>query len=156
MCLQSCFCPVRLFATLWTVTCQAPLSSISSWSLLKFMFNESIMISNHIILSRPLLLLPSMFPSIGIFSKELETCTTIHKFIDILVSVNYILIKISYMFPYHITEIKADFSNSRCHFPTLRSERENQSFSKFHFLVIEIMCLTDSLIHRNCNTVSKK
>ena len=54
----------------WTIACQAPLSSTISQSLLKFMSNESVMLSNHLIFCRPLLL-PSIFPSIRIFSNEL-------------------------------------------------------------------------------------
>ena len=50
---------------------EAPLSSFVSWSLLKFMSIESVMLSNHLILCCPLLLLPSIFPSIRVFSKEL-------------------------------------------------------------------------------------
>ena len=45
-----------------------------SWSLLKFMSIESVMPSNYLILCRPLLLLPSIFPSIGVFSSELALC----------------------------------------------------------------------------------
>ena len=52
----------------WTAACQASLSI--SQSLLKLMFIESVMPSNHLILCHPLLLLPSIFPSIGIFSNE--------------------------------------------------------------------------------------
>ena len=55
---------VPLFATQWTVACQASLSITNSWSLLKLMSIESVMSSNHLILCRPLLLLPSIFPSI--------------------------------------------------------------------------------------------
>ena len=62
---------VQLFATLWTAACQASLSIISSWGLLKLMSIELTMPSNHLILCRPLLLLPSIFPSIRIFSNEL-------------------------------------------------------------------------------------
>ena len=51
--------------------CQAPLSSIISWSLLRFISIELVMLSNHLILCRPLLLLPSIFPSIRVFSSEL-------------------------------------------------------------------------------------
>ena len=58
-------------ATPWTTTREAPLSSTISWSLLKFMSVKSVMLSNHLILCRPLLLLPSMFPSIRVFSNEL-------------------------------------------------------------------------------------
>ena len=60
----------RLFATPWTATRQAFLSFTISPTLLKFMFIESVMPSNHLILCRPLLLLPSIFPSIRVFSNE--------------------------------------------------------------------------------------
>ena len=58
---------VQLFATLWTAVCQASLSFTISWSLLKLMSIESVMPSNHLILCRPLLLLPSIFPSIRVY-----------------------------------------------------------------------------------------
>ena len=62
---------VRLFVTPWTVACQDSLSFTISWrSLLKFMSTESVTLSNHLILCCPLLLLPSVFPSIGVFSNE--------------------------------------------------------------------------------------
>jgi len=56
--------------TLWTAARQASLSITNSWSLLKLMSIESVMPSNHLILCHPLLLLPSVFPSIKIFSNE--------------------------------------------------------------------------------------
>ena len=59
---------VRLFATPWTVACQASLSFTTSWSLLKLMSIALMMPSNHLILCRLFLLLPSNFPSIGVFS----------------------------------------------------------------------------------------
>ena len=62
--------PVRLFATPWTAAHQASLSITNFWSLLKLMSIESVMPSNHFILCRPLLLLPSVFPSIRVFSNE--------------------------------------------------------------------------------------
>ena len=61
---------VRLFATPWTAAHQASLSITSSRSLLKLMSIESVMPSSHLILCRPLLLLPSIFPSIRVFSNE--------------------------------------------------------------------------------------
>ena len=63
---------VSLFVTPWTAACQASLSIINSWSLLNLMSIsiESVMPSNHLILCRPLLLLPSVFPSIRVFSNE--------------------------------------------------------------------------------------
>ena len=66
---QSLSC-VWLFATSWTAACQPSLSFTISWSLLKLMSIESVMPSSHLILCRPLLLLPSIFPSIRIFSNE--------------------------------------------------------------------------------------
>ena len=64
------FSHVRLFATPWTAACQASLSITNSWSLLKLMSIKLVMPSNHLILCCPLLLLPSTFPSIKVFSKE--------------------------------------------------------------------------------------
>ena len=61
---------VRLFVTPWTAAHQSSLSITNSWSLLKLMSIESVMPSNHIILCRPLLLLTSIFPKIGVFSNE--------------------------------------------------------------------------------------
>ena len=56
--------------TPWTAVRQASLSITNSWSLLKLMSFESVIPSNHLILCRPLLLLPSIFPSIRVFSNE--------------------------------------------------------------------------------------
>ena len=61
---------VRLFATPWTPAHQASLSITNSWSLLKLMSIESVIPSNHLVLCRPLFLLPSIFPSIRVFSSE--------------------------------------------------------------------------------------
>ena len=61
---------VWLFVTPWTAACQASLSNTNSRSLLKLMSIESVMPSNHLIPCCPLLLLPSIFPSIRVFSKE--------------------------------------------------------------------------------------
>ena len=67
--IQSLSC-VRLFVNPWTAACQASLSITNSRSLPKLMSIESVMPSNHLILCRPLLLLPSIFPSIRVFSNE--------------------------------------------------------------------------------------
>ena len=61
---------VWLFVTAWTAVRQASLSITNSWSLLKLMSIESVMPSNHLILCHPLLLLPSVFPRIRIFSNK--------------------------------------------------------------------------------------
>ena len=69
---QSLSCLQR-FVTPWTAACQASLSITNSWSLLKLMYMESVMPSNHLILCRPLLL-TSTFPRIRIFSSESIIC----------------------------------------------------------------------------------
>ena len=61
---------IQLFASAWTATRQASLSFTSSWTLLKLMSIESVMPSNQLILCCPLLLLPSIFPTIRVFSSE--------------------------------------------------------------------------------------
>ena len=61
---------VRLFGSLWTAAHQASLSTTNSWSPPKLMSIESVMPSNHLILCRPLLLLPSIFPGSSVFSNE--------------------------------------------------------------------------------------
>ena len=65
---------VQLFATPWSAACQASLSITNSQSLLKLMFIQSVMPSNHLILCCPLLLSPSIFPSIRVFSNESVLC----------------------------------------------------------------------------------
>ena len=62
------------FATPWTAACQASLSITNSWSLFRLMSIESVIPSNHLILCCPLLLLPSIFPSIRVFSNESVLC----------------------------------------------------------------------------------
>ena len=64
------FSHAQLFATPWTAACQASLSITNSGILLKLMSIELVMPSNHLILCHPRLLLPSIFPSIRVFSNE--------------------------------------------------------------------------------------
>ena len=66
--------------TPWTATRQGTLSSTISWSLLKFMSIELVMLFNYLILCHPLLLLPSIFPSIRVFSSELAFCIRWQKY----------------------------------------------------------------------------
>ena len=65
---------VQLFLNPWTTACQASLCITNSWSLLKLMSIESVIPSKHLILCRPLLLPPSIFPSIRVFSNESVLC----------------------------------------------------------------------------------
>ena len=71
MCCCSVLSRVRLFATPWTAARRASLSITNSQSLLKLISIELVMPSSHLILCRPLLFLPSLFPSIRVFSNEL-------------------------------------------------------------------------------------
>ena len=65
---------IQLFATPWTAACQVSLSITNSWSLCKLMSTELMMPSNHLI-CHSLLLLPSVFPSIRVFSNESALCS---------------------------------------------------------------------------------
>ena len=64
------YCSVQLFVTPSAAACQASLSFTISQNLLRFMSIKSVMLSNHLILCHPLLLLPSIFASMGVFSNE--------------------------------------------------------------------------------------
>ena len=74
--------------TPWIAACQASLSSTVSWSLLKLMSIESVMPLNHFILCHPLLLSPSIFPSIRVFSNESVLHTRWPKFWSLSFSIN--------------------------------------------------------------------
>ena len=79
---------VEHFATPWTEACQASLSITNFRSLLKLMSIESMMPSNHLILCHPLLLLPSIFPSIRVFSNESVLCIRWPKYCSFSFSIN--------------------------------------------------------------------
>ena len=79
---------IRLFATPWTAACQASLSITNSRSLLKLMSIESVMPSNHLTLRHPLLFLPSIFPSILVFSNESVLCIRWPKYWSFTISLS--------------------------------------------------------------------
>ena len=79
---------VQLFVTPWTAAHQAFLSITSSWSLLKLMSIELVMPFNHLILCRPPLLRPSIFPSITVFSNELVLCIRWPKYWSFSISIS--------------------------------------------------------------------
>ena len=93
---------VWLFAIPWTAACQASLSITNSRSLLKLMSIESVMPSNHLILCHPFLLLPSIFPSIRIFSNELVLCIRWPN-IGVSASASVLLMNIQDWFPLGLT-----------------------------------------------------
>ena len=79
----------QLFVTPWTAACQASQPFLTnSQSLLKLMSIKSVMPSNHLILCRPLLLLPSIFPSIRVFSKKSVLCIRWPKYWSFSFSIN--------------------------------------------------------------------
>ena len=82
-----------LFATPWTVACQASLSITNSWRLLKLMSIELVMPFNHLILCRPLLL-PSVFPSIRVFSNEPVLRIKVAKALKLSASASVLLMNI--------------------------------------------------------------
>ena len=84
---QSLSC-VQLFATPWTAAAQASLSFPTSWSLLKLKSIVLVMPSNHLILCRPLFLLPSILPSIRLFFSELAFCMRWPKYRHFSVSIS--------------------------------------------------------------------
>ena len=79
---------VECFVNPWTATCQATLSFIISQSLLKLMPINLVMPSNHLILCHPLLLLPSVFPSIRVFSNESALCIKWPKYWSFIFSIS--------------------------------------------------------------------
>ena len=81
---------VQLFATPWTAACQASLSITNSLSLHKLMSIESVMQSNHLILCRPLLLPPSIFPSIRLFSNEPALCIRWTKYCSFSFNISFL------------------------------------------------------------------
>ena len=85
--LFSC-CRVSFFASPWTVAQQAPLSSTIFQSFFKFMSIKSVMLSIHLILCHPLLLLPSMLPNFMVFSNELALCIRWPKYWSFSFSIN--------------------------------------------------------------------
>ena len=85
---------VQLFATPWTAGHQASLSITNSQTLLKLMSIESVMPSNHLILCCPLLLLPSIFLSIRVFSNESVLCIRWPKYWSFSFSIRYICIRL--------------------------------------------------------------
>ena len=96
------------FAVPWTETCQASLSFAISWSFLKLMSIESMMPSNHLILCCPLLLLPSVFPSIWVFSNELAL-HQVAKVLGVSASISALPMDIQYWFPLGWTSLICEY-----------------------------------------------
>ena len=130
---------VRLFMTPSTAAHQASLSFTISQSLLKLMSIESVMSSNHLFLCLPLLILPSIFPSIGIFSNELAFCSSIGQSTGASASASVLPMNIQSWFPLGLTGLISLQSKglSRVFSSTTKQwcnnnwgERERESFEK--------------------------
>ena len=110
---------VQLFATPWTATHQASMSTINSQSLLKLMSIELVIPSNHLILCRRLLL-PSIFPSIRVFSKESVLCIRWPKYWRFSFSLSpsseysgLISLKLTSLLPLQSKDLSRVFSNTK-------------------------------------------
>ena len=90
---------VRLFATPWTTACQASLSIANSWILLKLVCIELVMPSSHLIFCCPLLLTPSIFPSIRVFSNESALHIRVTKVLEFQFQHQSFLLNIQNLFP---------------------------------------------------------
>ena len=95
-------CHVWLFESPWTAAHQASLSFTISWSLLKLMSIELVIPSNHLILCHPLFLLPSIFPSIRVFSNESAFCIKCQS-TGVLASASVLPINIQGWYPLGLT-----------------------------------------------------
>ena len=144
---------VLLFATPWTVACQASLSITNSWSLLKLMSIESVMPSSHLILCRPLLLLPSIFPSIRVFSNESVLCIRWSKYWSFSFSVS----------PPNeysgLISLRMDWLDLLAVQRTLKSLLQYHSLKAsilWHsaFFIVQLLALNQSLFYSNHSNVS--
>ena len=126
-------CPT--LAIPWTAACQASLSITNSQSLLKFMFTESsVMPSNHLILCRPLLLPPSIFPSTRVFSNESAVCLRWSKYWS-LSSASVLPMNIQDWFPLGLTGLVSLQSSGLSRVFSSTAVQRHQFFSAQHFKI---------------------
>ena len=132
---------VRLFATTWTAACQASLSITNSRNLLRLISIKLVIPSNHLILCRLLLLLPSVFPSIRVFSNE-SLFASGGQSIGASISASVLPMNIQDWFPLELTGLISSQSKglSRAFF--------NTTVQKHPFFGIQPSLLSNSHIHR--------
>ena len=139
-------CPLSLLLfSFWVVSyclrpCQASLSFTISWSLLKLMSIESVMPSNHLILCPPLLLLPSVFPSIRIFSSESALCIRWPKYwnFSIILPMN-----IQSWFPLRLTGFISLLSKGLSRVFSSIIVRRHQFFGAQLFFIVQLTSVYD-------------
>ena len=124
--------PVLHFATPWTAACQASLCFTISWSLLKLMSIESVMPSNYLVLCHPLLL-PSVFPSIRVFSSESALHIRGPKYWSLGLSISVLPLNIQDWFPLGLTDLI--FLQSK----GLSRVFSNTTVQKHQFLVLNFL-----------------
>ena len=133
---------VQLFVTPGTASRQASMSITNSRSLLKLMSIQSVMPSNHLILCRPLLLLPSIFPSITIFSKE----SVLH-----LGWPKYWIFSFS-MSPSNEYSGLISFMNNWLHLLAVQGTLKNITIQKHQFYGTQLSLQSNSHIHTGLTT----
>ena len=131
---------VRLFATPWTAARQASLSITNSRSLLKLMSIESVMASNHLILCHPLLLLPSVFPSIRVFYNESVLCIRWPKYWSFRVSASASVLPVNIQDPFPLGWTGWIFLQSKGLSRVFSSTtvQKNQIFSTADFFIVQL------------------
>ena len=137
---QSLSC-LRLFATPWIKAHQVSLSITNSWHSLKRMSIESVMPSSHLILCRPLLLLPPIAPSIRVFSNEVNSLHEVAKVLEFQLQHQFLPMNIQGWFPLWLTGLI-----------TLLSKRLSRVFSsttvhKHQFFGSQLSLWSNSHIH---------
>ena len=128
---------VRLFATSWTAAHQASLSITNSQSLLQLTSIESVMSSNHLILCRPLLLPPSVFPRIRVFSSELVLYIRWPKYWSFSISPSS---EYSGLVSFRMDWISLQFKG-------LSRVFSNTTVQKYHFFGAQLSLLSNAHIH---------
>ena len=131
---------VRLFATPWIAARQASLSITNSWSLPKLKSIELVMPSNHLIFCRPLLLLPSIFPSIRVFSMS-QFFTSGGQSIGVSASASVLPMNIQDWFPLGLTGLVCLQPNG------LSRVFSNNTVSKHQFFSAQLSLQSNSRIH---------
>ena len=134
------FSHVQLFANPWTVARQASLSITNSQSLLKLMAIESVMPSNHHILCYPLLLLPSIFPSITVFS-NVSPSHQVVKILELQASASVLPLNIQAWFPLELTGLISLLSKG------LSRVFSNTTVQKHQFFGSQLSLWSNSHVH---------
>ena len=133
--------PVQLFATPWTAACQPSLFFTICWSLFIFMSIKSVILSNHLILCRPLLLLLSVFPSIRVFSWVGQLFASGGQSIEASASASILPMHIQGWFPFRLTDLISLQSKG------LSRVFSNTTVQKHKFFVTQPSSWSNSHIH---------